>query len=161
MSTRPQEEDAGDGAPLRLSLSYGRTRLALCKVHELTPGVRQGALSYSFNPTSPIRDSVFVSLAYVSASRKQRTFHIDSGRTVMHFKALSEGDFDRWTEALRTFVGTVQERQPSKGQGQRATAIVAGGPNQMATTVDLVKIFGAVARMTAVRRAGEGAGRGS
>lgn len=76
----------------------------------------------------------------------------------MHFKALSEGDFDRWTEALRTFVGNVQEQPPSKGQGQRATAIVAGGLNEMATTVDLVKIFGAVARMTAVRPSRSGNG---
>lgn len=49
----------------------------------------EGALSYSFVPNSPIRDSLFVGLSYVSASRKNRTFHIDSGKTVYHCKALT------------------------------------------------------------------------
>lgn len=48
-----------------------------------------GALSYSFNPSSPLRDSIFVSLAFISASRKQRTLHIDGGNTVYHCKALT------------------------------------------------------------------------
>lgn len=48
-----------------------------------------GALSYAFNPTSPLRDSIYVSLAFISASRKHRTFHIDGGTTVYHCKALT------------------------------------------------------------------------
>jgi hypothetical protein len=107
----------------------------------------QGALSYSFNPTSPVRDSVFVSLSYVSANRKQRSFHIDSGRTVMHFKALSEGDFDRWAEALRGFIGNVQDQQHRKGV--RVTAAMLGS-DEVQPTIELGKVFGAVARMTTV-----------
>lgn len=70
----------------------------------------QGALSYSFHPNGPIRDSVFVNLAFIHASRKEKAFHIDSGNTVMHCKALTTDDFDRWTVALRGFIsGPVQE----------------------------------------------------
>ncbi|KAK4701955.1 oxysterol-binding protein-related protein 3/6/7, partial [Phenoliferia sp. Uapishka_3] len=82
----------------------------VCKSFALITFFRlQGTLSYSFNPTSPIRDSVLVSLAYVRANRKQRTFHIDNGSSVMHCKALTEEDFDKWTNALKGFIGTVQK----------------------------------------------------
>ena len=81
-----------------------------------------GALSYSFHPNGPIRDSVLVNLAFVHASRKEKAFHIDSGNTVMHCKALTTADFDKWTVALRGFIGgTVQERS-----GGRVSSI--GGP---------------------------------
>lgn len=48
-----------------------------------------GALSYSFAPDSPIRDSLSVPISYISAKRKQRTLDIDGGNTVYHCKALS------------------------------------------------------------------------
>ncbi|BGP33988.1 Oxysterol-binding protein 3 [Rhodotorula toruloides] len=68
-----------------------------------------GALSYSFNPQSPLRDSIFVSLAFISASRKQRTLHIDGGNTVYHCKALTLEDFDRWADALKRFINLAQQ----------------------------------------------------
>ncbi|BGP01955.1 Oxysterol-binding protein 3 [Rhodotorula toruloides] len=68
-----------------------------------------GALSYSFNPSSPLRDSIFVSLAFISASRKQRTLHIDGGNTVYHCKALTLEDFDRWADALKGFINLAQQ----------------------------------------------------
>lgn len=89
-----------------------------------------GALSYSFNPTSPVRDSIYVSLAYITASRKHRTLHIDGGTTVYHCKALTVcpsartslpaspnsplpsctqlDDFDRWAAALKRFISIAQ-----------------------------------------------------
>lgn len=48
-----------------------------------------GALSYSFAPDSPIRDSLSVPISYISARRKQRSLDIDGGNTVYHCKALS------------------------------------------------------------------------
>jgi len=58
-----------------------------------------GTLSYAFNPTSPLRDSIFVSLAFISASRKHRTFHIDGGTTVYHCKALTVRPFSLLLQA--------------------------------------------------------------
>ncbi|KAM0790735.1 hypothetical protein ACM66B_004590 [Microbotryomycetes sp. NB124-2] len=105
-----------------------------------------GALSYSFHPNSPIRDSIFVNLAFVSASRKSRTFHIDSGKTVYHCKALSIDDFDKWTQALKAFSGNVVERGPGSATNQRQSSSpqVQGGNG----AVDLGGIAAAVSKMT-------------
>ncbi|TNY22568.1 Oxysterol-binding protein-domain-containing protein [Rhodotorula diobovata] len=92
-----------------------------------------GALSYAFNPTSPLRDSIYVSLAFISASRKHRTFHIDGGTTVYHCKALTLDDFDRWAEALKRFIPVAQVSSGDAGhshglaEGVRG-ASVGGGP---------------------------------
>ncbi|KAM0749584.1 hypothetical protein T439DRAFT_327262 [Meredithblackwellia eburnea MCA 4105] len=115
-----------------------------------------GALSYSFNPTSPIRDSVLVTLSYVRANRKQRTFHIDNGANVMHCKALTQGDFDRWTTALRGFIIGGQEgslkddesdrKGKSKGKG-KGPAPTAGGVGRTPGPVDIGEVRAAVGRM--------------
>ncbi|GAA6063651.1 hypothetical protein JCM10212_007051, partial [Sporobolomyces blumeae] len=62
-----------------------------------------GALSYSFGPDTPIRDSLSVPISYISAQRKQRSLHIDGGNTVYHCKALSVDDFEQWATALQKF----------------------------------------------------------
>ncbi|GAA5959728.1 hypothetical protein JCM3765_000078 [Sporobolomyces pararoseus] len=62
-----------------------------------------GALSYSFAPDSPIRDSLSVPISYISARRKQRSLDIDGGNTVYHCKALSVEDFEKWAAALQKF----------------------------------------------------------
>ena len=84
-----------------------------------------GALSYSFAPDSPIRDSLSVPISYISARRKQRSLDIDGGNTVYHCKALSVSlsdreckefdplltrslgpqveDFEKWAAALQKF----------------------------------------------------------
>ncbi|GAA5897218.1 oxysterol-binding protein related protein OSH3 [Sporobolomyces salmoneus] len=62
-----------------------------------------GALSYSFSPDSPIRDSLSVPISYITARRKQRTLDIDGGNTVYHCKALSVEDFEKWAAALQKF----------------------------------------------------------
>ncbi|GAA6010665.1 hypothetical protein JCM10207_007793 [Rhodosporidiobolus poonsookiae] len=69
-----------------------------------------GALSYAFNPNSQVRDSILVSLAFISASRKSRTLAIDSGNTVWHCKALTLEDFDRWAAALKRFINIAQDQ---------------------------------------------------
>ncbi|GAA5973443.1 hypothetical protein JCM11641_006463 [Rhodosporidiobolus odoratus] len=69
-----------------------------------------GALSYAFNPNSPIRDSIVVSLAFISANRKHRTLDIDGGNTVYHCKALTLEEFDRWATALRQFITVAQDQ---------------------------------------------------
>ena len=56
------------------------------------------------------------------ANRKQRTFHIDSGATVMHCKALTEADFDRWTAALKTFIIQIVNEGPLVGHSEGAGA---------------------------------------
>ncbi|GAA5840651.1 hypothetical protein JCM9279_007390 [Rhodotorula babjevae] len=81
-----------------------------------------GALSYAFNPTSPLRDSIFVSLAFISASRKHRTFHIDGGTTVYHCKALTLDDFDKWAAALKQFIPVAQV---SSGDVEHAHGLVS------------------------------------
>ncbi|KPV73666.1 uncharacterized protein RHOBADRAFT_38265, partial [Rhodotorula graminis WP1] len=81
-----------------------------------------GALSYAFNPTSPLRDSIFVSLAFISASRKHRTFHIDGGTSVYHCKALTLDDFDKWAAALKQFIPVAQV--PS-GDAEHARGLVS------------------------------------
>lgn len=91
--------------------------------HYLISAIAQGVLSYSFHPNGPVRDSVLVNTAFIHASRRDRAIHIDSGNTVMHCKALTEVDFDRWTQALRGFIsGTVQE---STTRGGRVASIGA------------------------------------
>ncbi|KAI5477524.1 oxysterol-binding protein [Pseudohyphozyma bogoriensis] len=110
---------------------------------------RYGALSYSFNPNSPIRDSVLVSLTFVSAARKTRTFHIDSGKGVWHMKALTEADFDKWTKALRQFVGEVGEEPEHEMGSPGVSAIIGGGEMETATAVDLSTIYDAVLRLKA------------
>ncbi|GAA5909509.1 hypothetical protein JCM8208_006547 [Rhodotorula glutinis] len=81
-----------------------------------------GALSYAFSPTSPLRDSIFVSLAFISASRKHRTFHIDGGTTVYHCKALTLDDFDKWAAALKQFIPVAQV---SSGDAEHAHGLVS------------------------------------
>ncbi|BGP42164.1 Oxysterol-binding protein 3 [Rhodotorula kratochvilovae] len=86
-----------------------------------------GALSYAFNPTSPLRDSIFVSLAFISASRKHRTFHIDGGTTVYHCKALTLDDFDRWASALKRFIPVAQAASGDVGHAHG----LVGSPVEM------------------------------
>ncbi|GAA5840076.1 hypothetical protein JCM11251_000596 [Rhodosporidiobolus azoricus] len=69
-----------------------------------------GELSYSFNPTSPERDRLSVSLAFISANRKHRTLDIDGGNIVYHCKALTLEDFDRWAGALKRFISIAQDQ---------------------------------------------------
>ncbi|GAA6046928.1 hypothetical protein JCM3770_003434 [Rhodotorula araucariae] len=88
-----------------------------------------GALSYAFNPTSPLRDSIFVSLAFISASRQHRTFHIDGGTTVYHCKALTADDFDRWASALKRFIPVAQA---ASGDAGHAHGLV-GSPGEIGT----------------------------
>ncbi|KAK4052349.1 Oxysterol-binding protein 3 [Microbotryomycetes sp. JL201] len=104
-----------------------------------------GALSYSFHPNSPIRDSIFVNLAFVSASRKSRTFHIDSGKTVYHCKAMSVEDFDKWTQALKAFSGNVVERGTGTTNPQQHSSSQAAGTSG---AIDLAGIAAAVSKMS-------------
>ncbi|GAA5879315.1 hypothetical protein JCM8547_000661 [Rhodosporidiobolus lusitaniae] len=87
-----------------------------------------GQLSYAFNPNSPVRDSILVSNAFISASRKHRTLDIDGGNTVYHCKALTLEDFDRWAAALRKFINVAQsEAAAYSGNVASPTAIEGGG----------------------------------
>ncbi|KAL8280331.1 hypothetical protein RQP46_007248 [Phenoliferia psychrophenolica] len=119
-----------------------------------------GNLSYSFNPTSATRDSIPVATAYVRANRKQRTFHIDSGSTVMHCKALTEGDFDRWTNALKTFIVRIEHEGSLAdvangvvggvgGGGQQVYGDADGGLNSVRAAVD--KMRGSIQDLEAVQ----------
>lgn len=91
---------------------------------------------------------MLVSQAFIHASRKERAFHIDSGNTVMHCKALSEADFDRWTDALRAFIGGVV--QESAARGGRVASM--GGVVDEPDPVDLSTILGAVDGLSKVRQ---------
>ncbi|ORY88959.1 Oxysterol-binding protein-domain-containing protein [Leucosporidium creatinivorum] len=111
-----------------------------------------GALSYSFNPTSPIRDSLLVNLAYVSANRKSKMLHIDSGKTVYHCKALTLEEFDRWTEALKQFSGTVQEREFKEEESNRPESFYSahegGSGGGGAAPVDIAAVNAIVMQMS-------------
>ncbi|GAA6000749.1 oxysterol-binding protein related protein OSH3 [Rhodotorula paludigena] len=119
-----------------------------------------GALSYSFNPTSPVRDSIYVSLAYITASRKHRTLHIDGGTTVYHCKALTLDDFDRWAAALKRFISIAQadaqQQQalvdspvPLDGGGFKGGNVLAHGGQggQLGGKEEVEKVLEALARM--------------
>ena len=64
-----------------------------------------GILSYSFLKEGPTRDCVRINEAFIHASRRKRELHIDSDQGLWQLKLLDGGDFDRWTNALRTFMG--------------------------------------------------------
>ncbi|CEQ42845.1 SPOSA6832_04710, partial [Sporobolomyces salmonicolor] len=115
---------------------------------------QSGALAYSFNPNSPIRDSIFVSLAFISASRKHRTLHIDGGNTVYHCKALTLADFDRWAVALKQFIGVASGRRTSEGaesfRGGAAPGALLSPGGSMAEhggAVDLQAVFAAADKL--------------
>ncbi|BGP18444.1 hypothetical protein JCM10213_003177 [Rhodosporidiobolus nylandii] len=96
-----------------------------------------GALSYAFNPNSPIRDSIFVSLAFISANRKHRTLDIDGGNTVYHCKALTLEDFDRWAGALRQFIDVAQDQANSAAPVEQADGGYVGGLPSAVNSPDL------------------------
>lgn len=121
-------------------------------------------LSYSFSPQSRIRDSVYISLASISISRRSKSIHIDSGGSlVMHIKTLSDSDFTRWTDALKSLVsqGSLKENErrqrrrkaakkkepvgsPSVGLGLNLAALNALRPLDMST------IYHSISRMKTV-----------
>ena len=75
----------------------------------------------------------------------------------MHCKALTQEDFEQWTNALKKFVGNVPEQPLSTGKGSkanraRARTTIGDGSQQHETDVDMVTVFSAVAKMTQVRR---------
>ncbi|GAA5938831.1 uncharacterized protein JCM15063_004882 [Sporobolomyces koalae] len=77
-----------------------------------------GALSYSFAPDSPVRDSLSVPISYISARRKSRSLDIDGGNTVYHCKALSVEDFEKWAAALQRFT-----KKSNEGPGTPLAAV--------------------------------------
>ncbi|KAG0142960.1 hypothetical protein CROQUDRAFT_661834 [Cronartium quercuum f. sp. fusiforme G11] len=125
---------------------------------------KPATLSYSFSPQSRIRDSVYISLSSISISRRSRSIHIDSGGSlVMHIKTLSDSDFVRWTDALKSLVsqGNLKEHErrqrrktakkskgsessggvPSVGLGLNLAALNALRPLDMST------IYHSISRM--------------
>ncbi|MBW0504186.1 hypothetical protein O181_043901 [Austropuccinia psidii MF-1] len=71
-------------------------------------------LSYSYSPKSKIRDSILISLASISISRKSRLIHIDSGGSlVMHIKTLTDSDFLRWTHTLQSLLTLGPSNDPN------------------------------------------------
>ncbi|GAA5908541.1 hypothetical protein JCM6882_001294 [Rhodosporidiobolus microsporus] len=113
-----------------------------------------GALSYSFNPNSPVRDTVYVSLAFISANRKHRTLDIDGGNTVYHCKALTLEDFDRWAGALKRFINIAQDQaaniaSPTEiddggfvgGNLSAKASPELGGPGAVGAQAELQKVF--------------------
>lgn len=81
------------------------------------------ALSYSFSPQSRIRDSVYISLASISISRRSKSIHIDSGGSlVMHIKTLSDSDFLRWTNVLKSLVTNGGVKEHERRQRRRKAA---------------------------------------
>ncbi|SGY63449.1 BQ5605_C007g04800 [Microbotryum silenes-dioicae] len=86
-----------------------------------------GTLSYAFNTHSPIRDSISVNLAYISANRKTRSIHIDSGKTVYHCKALTSADFDKWVKAYKEVNDTLQERDGGSNAAKSPSGSSLGG----------------------------------
>ncbi|QRW05630.1 oxysterol binding protein [Ceratobasidium sp. AG-Ba] len=75
-----------------------------------------GVLSYSFDPKSPMRDSILLRHASLSSSQRRRDIHIDSGTSTFHVRALTQDDFDVWIGACRKFVnisGEIEEEPPT------------------------------------------------
>ena len=69
----------------------------------------------------------------------------------MHCKALTEGDFDRWTAALKGFIGTVQEGPLSS----EPEATAQGGPMDLGSvraTVDKMRGVSLMDFLTVGRR---------
>ncbi|SCV71683.1 BQ2448_3271 [Microbotryum intermedium] len=89
--------------------------------------LKYGTLSYAFNTYSPIRDSISVNLAYISANRKTRSIHIDSGKTVYHCKALTSADFDEWVKAYKEVNNTLQERDGGSNAAKSPGGASGGG----------------------------------
>lgn len=85
-------------------------------------------LSYSFNPTSPVRDEMVVPTAFVSANQRSRTIHLDSGKTVYHVKALSTQEFNAWTACIKRFIhAVVEDGKLGTDEPPRATSSPAIG----------------------------------
>lgn len=113
-----------------------------------------GQLSYAFNPHAPVRDSVSVPLAFISASRKHRTLDIDGGNAVFHCKCLSLADFDQWATASKAFINVAHRNKDSaKIVGNRllssptTTAAAAGIP---AAGNALDRVYAALAKLSQV-----------
>ncbi|KAG8678903.1 hypothetical protein FRC09_019430, partial [Ceratobasidium sp. 395] len=68
-----------------------------------------GVLSYSFDPKSPMRDSILLRHASLSSSERRRDIHIDSGTSTFHVRALTQDDFDVWIGSCRKFVNVTGE----------------------------------------------------
>ncbi|KAG9128107.1 hypothetical protein FRC07_004723 [Ceratobasidium sp. 392] len=68
-----------------------------------------GVLSYSFDPKSPMRDSILLRHASLSSSQRRRDIHIDSGTSTFHVRALTQDDFDVWIGSCRKFVNVTGE----------------------------------------------------
>ncbi|CAE6462835.1 unnamed protein product [Rhizoctonia solani] len=86
-----------------------------------------GVLSYSFDPKSPMRDSILLRHASLSSSERRRDIHIDSGTSTFHVRALTHDDFSLWIGSCRKFVnvsGEIEQEEPlpveSTGTGTRA-----------------------------------------
>ncbi|GAA5985907.1 hypothetical protein JCM10908_006328 [Rhodotorula pacifica] len=90
-----------------------------------------GSLSYAFNPNSPVRDSVSIPLAFISASRKHRTLDIDGGNAVYHCKCLSLSDFDTWATAMKEFINIAHNhrREENVHAIGRRTLVVEPNPD--------------------------------
>ncbi|GAA5882309.1 hypothetical protein JCM3774_005504 [Rhodotorula dairenensis] len=124
-----------------------------------------GSLTYAFNPHSPVRDSVSVPLAFISASRKLRTLDIDGGNSVYHCKCLSVADFDRWATAMREFINIAHNHRREQNVhaiGRRtlvaepsssSTAASAANPLQHASGAlsaghELDRVYAALAKLS-------------
>lgn len=73
-----------------------------------------GVLSYSFDPKSPMRDSILLRHASLSSSERRRDIHIDSGTSTFHVRALTQDDFDIWIGSCRKFVNVSDEIEPEE-----------------------------------------------
>ncbi|KAG8762948.1 hypothetical protein FRC11_006895 [Ceratobasidium sp. 423] len=80
-----------------------------------------GVLSYSFDPKSPMRDSILLRHASLSSSERRKDIHIDSGTSTFHVRALTQDDFNLWIGSCRKFVNITEdianEPEPVEGSG--------------------------------------------
>ncbi|CAE6390182.1 unnamed protein product [Rhizoctonia solani] len=79
-----------------------------------------GVLSYSFDPKSPMRDSILLRHASLSSSERRRDIHIDSGTSTFHVRALTQDDFSLWIGSCRKFVnvsGEIEQEEPLPIEG--------------------------------------------
>ncbi|KEP54600.1 animal oxysterol-binding family 3 protein [Rhizoctonia solani 123E] len=82
-----------------------------------------GVLSYSFDPKSPMRDSILLRHASLSSSELRRDIHIDSGTSTFHVRALTQDEFNLWIGSCRKFVnisGEIVQEEPGPVVGTGA-----------------------------------------
>ncbi|GAA6020768.1 hypothetical protein JCM8202_004570 [Rhodotorula sphaerocarpa] len=107
-----------------------------------------GSLSYAFNPNSPIRDSVSVPQAFISASRRYRTLDIDGGNAVYHCKCLSLADFDRWATATKSFIPAPEDAQATVSGSASAQGPQRQSLGGLGARAELDRVYAALAKLS-------------